>query len=175
MKKLLLIALLMLALVITAVACTETPEEPGTSADDITTAETPTEAPDSEPDTPTPETDPETPAPETDPETPAPETEPETPAPETDEPETPAPETEPETEPDPSEPVLMLDPEALNTLAGAAAPNVNQLGSTEIITEGSKTFVHWTAAGGDPYVAILPLGSSATLPQYVDASDFQRR
>ena len=167
MKKLLLIALLMLALVITAVACTETPEEPGTSADDVTTAETPTEAPDSEPDTPAPETDPETPAPETDPETPAPETEPETPAPETDEPETPAPETEPETEPDPSEPVLMLDPEALNTLAGAAAPNVNQLGYSEVITEGSNTFVRWTAAGGDPYVAIIPLSSSYTLPQYM--------
>ena len=161
MKKLLLIALLMLALVITAVACTETPEEPGTSAEDVTTAETPTEAPTDEPSTPAPETDPETPAPETDPETPAPET---------DEPETPAPETEPETEPDPADPVLMLDPEALNTLAGAAAPNVNQLGSTEIITEGSKTFVRWTASGGDPYVAILPLGSSATLPQYMAIS-----
>ena len=71
---------------------------------------------------------------------------------------------------DPSAPVLMLDPEALNTLAGAAAPNVNHLGSTEIITEGSKTFVRWTAAGGDPYVAILPLGSSATLPQYMAIS-----
>ena len=170
MKKLLLIALLMLALVITAVACQPTPDEPDTSADDVTTAETPTEAPTDEPSTPAPETDPETPAPETDPETPAPETEPETPAPETDEPETPAPETEPETEPDPSEPVLMLDPEALNTLAGAAAPNVNQLGSTEIITEGGKTFVRWTAAGGDPYVAILPLGSSNTLPQYMAIS-----
>ena len=170
MKKLLLIALLMLALVITAVACQPTPDEPDTSADDVTTAETPTEAPTDEPSTPAPETDPETPAPETDPETPAPETEPETPAPETDEPETPAPETEPETEPDPSEPVLMLDPEALNTLAGAAAPNVNQLGSTEIITEGGKTFVRWTAAGGDPYVAILPLGISNTLPQYMAIS-----
>ena len=71
---------------------------------------------------------------------------------------------------DPNAPVLMLDAEALNTLAGAAAPNVNQLGSTEIITEGSKTFVRWTAAGGDPYVAILPLGSSATLPQYMAIS-----
>ena len=158
MKKLLLIAFLMLALVITAVACTETPDEPGTSAEDVTTAETPTEAPTDEPSTPAPETDPETPAPETDPETPAPET---------DEPETPAPETEPETEPDPSAPVLMLKPEDLHTLAGAAAPNVNQLGSSEVITEGSNTFVRWTAAGGDPYVAIVPLGSSYTLPQYM--------
>ena len=251
MKKLLLIALLMLALVITAVACTETPDEPGTSAEDVTTAETPTtEAPDTD--------EPETPAPDTN--------EPETPAPDTKEPETdePAPETEPTvildkteylpgesimisatgsdkdwvgiavaggsesirwwyvadagegvaidalndshiqagtgaatgalpvgeyevvwvandqslngadkafrykfTIKDPSAPVLMLKPEDLNTLAGAAAPNVNQLGSTEVITEGSNTFVRWTAAGGDPYVAIIPLGSSYTLPQYM--------
>ncbi len=265
MKKLLLLALLMLALVITAVACTETPDEPGTSAEDVTTAETPTEAPDTdEPDTPAPDTDePETPAPDTD--------EPETPAPDTDEPDTKEPETPTPSEPtvtldkteyqigesimisatgsdkdwvgiavaggsesirwwyvadvgegvaidalndshihagtgaatgalpageyevvwvandqslavadkayrykftikDPSAPVLMLDAEALNTLAGAASPNVNHLGSTEIITEGSKTFVRWTAAGGDPYVAILPLGSSATLPQYMAIS-----
>ena len=169
MKKLLVIALLMLALVITAVACNDDPVEPGTSGDEVTTVETPTEAPTDEPSTPAPETDPETPAPETDPETPAPETEPETPAPET-EPETPAPETEPETEPDPADPVFMLDAEALNTLAGAAAPNVQQLGSTEVITEGSKTFVRWTTAGGDPYVAIIPLGSDYTLPQYMAIS-----
>ena len=68
---------------------------------------------------------------------------------------------------DPSAPVLMLKPEDLHTLAGAAAPNVNQLGSSEVITEGSNTFVRWTAAGGDPYVAIIPLSSSYTLPQYM--------
>ena len=142
MKKLLLIALLMLALVITAVACNDDPVEPGTSGDEVTTVETPTEAPTDEPSTPAPET----------------------------EPETPAPETEPETEPDPADPVFMLDAEALNTLAGAAAPNVQQLGSTEVITEGSKTFVRWTTAGGDPYVAIIPLGSDYTLPQYMAIS-----
>jgi hypothetical protein len=43
-KKLLLIALLMLALMITAVACHPTTDEPDTSADNVTTAETPTEA-----------------------------------------------------------------------------------------------------------------------------------
>ena len=68
---------------------------------------------------------------------------------------------------DPHGPVLMLKPEDLNTLAGAAAPNVNHLGSSEVITEGNNTFVRWTAAGGDPYVAIIPLGSSYTLPQYM--------
>ena len=60
MKKLLLIALLMLALVITAVACNDDPVEPGTSGDEVTTVETPTEAPTDEPSTPAPETDPET-------------------------------------------------------------------------------------------------------------------
>jgi hypothetical protein len=43
-KKILLIALLMLALMITTVACHPTTDEPDTSADNVTTAETPTEA-----------------------------------------------------------------------------------------------------------------------------------
>ena len=173
MKKLLVIAILMLALVFTVVACTggETTED--TTIGD-TTVETPTDAPTEEPtDAPTEEptdapTEEPTDAPTEEP-TDAPTEEP-TDAP-TEEP-TDAPTDEPTEEPtaDPADPVLMLDPEALNTLAGAAAPNVNQLGSTEIITEGSKTFVRWTAAGGDPYVAILPLGSSNTLPQYMAIS-----
>ncbi len=45
MKKLLFMAILMLALVTAAAACTGTPEEPGTSGGEETTAEHPTETP----------------------------------------------------------------------------------------------------------------------------------
>ena len=169
MKKLLLIAILMLALVITAVACTGDKNPEDTTIGDTTVetpTETPTEAPTVEPDDPT-----EAPTAEPDDPTEAPTDKPEDPteAP-TDKPETPTDKPEDPTEAptaDPADPVLMLEPEDLNTLAGAAAPNVNQLGSNEIVTEGNNTFVRWTAAGGDPYVALIPLGSSYTLPQYM--------
>ena len=156
MKKLLLIAILMLALVITAVACTGDKNPEDTTIGD-TTVETPTEAPTSEPDDPTE-------APTDKPEDPT-----ETP---TDKPEDPteAPTEEPTEAPtaDPADPVLILEPEDLNTLAGAGAPNVNQLAGSEVITEGSYTFARLTAAaGGDPYLAFIPLGSNYTLPQYM--------
>ena len=170
MKKLLLIAILMLALVFTIVACDKTPAGTDTTVDD-TTVETPTEAPTAEATTeaPTAEATTEAPTEEEPTEevtTEAPTEEVTTEAPTEKPTETP---TETPTEPpvDPADPVLVLDAEALNTLAGAAAPNVNQLGSTEIVTEGKTTFVRWTAAGGDPYVALIPLGSNYTLPQYM--------
>lgn len=124
MKKLLLIAILMLALVITAVACTETPDEPGTSAEDVTTVETPTEAPTAEPDDPTE-------APTDKPEDP-------TDAP-TDKPETP---TEEQTTADPMEPVNVFDAEALNTLTGA-----NEVEATEVV----NGYLHIVPKGPDPY------------------------
>ena len=49
MKKLLVIALLMLALVFTVVACTQDPVDPETTPADTTVAENPTEAPTAEP------------------------------------------------------------------------------------------------------------------------------
>ena len=49
MKKLLVIAILMLALVFTVVACDKTPAGTDTTAADTTAAETPTEAPTEEP------------------------------------------------------------------------------------------------------------------------------
>ena len=146
MKKLLLIAILMLALVFTVVACTggETPDD--TTVGD-TTVETPTEAPTDEPDTPAPDTDePETPAPDTD--------EPETPAPDTDEPDTPAPETDPPTEAptaDPMEPVLVIEPDQLIS----SATGGNKVSAGEATTEGNRTFVPLASTGGDPYFQIL--------------------
>ena len=148
MKKLLLIAFLMLALVITAVACTETPDEPGTSAEDVTTAETPTEAPDTdEPDTPAPDTDePETPAPDTD--------EPETPAPDTDEPETPEPETEPPV--DPADPVWIMGADELAAMTNANAATVEK---------NEAGYASFTATAGDPW--FLVCGNIGEMPKYL--------
>ena len=147
MKKLLIVALLMLALVITAVACTKTPDEPGTSAEDVTTVETPTtEAPD-EPDTPAPDTDePETPAPDTD--------EPETPAPDTDEPETPEPETEPPV--DPADPVWIIDADGLAAMTNANAATVEK---------NEAGYASFTATGGDPW--FLVCGNIGEMPEYM--------
>ena len=168
-KKILILLALLVALTLVFVACKDDPAPSDTTvAESGATNEPTTEAPTQEPPETTAEPAPETtvaPAPETT-EAPAPETT-EAPAPETTE--APAPETT-EAPVDPADPVLMLDAEALNTLAGAAAPNVQHLGSSEVITEGAYTFVRWTTAGGDPYVAILPLGSNATLPQYMAIS-----
>ena len=166
MKKLLLIAILMLALVFVVVACDKTPDTTDTTVADTT--ETPTEAPDdATTEAPTEET-PTDPAEET---TEAPTEETPTEAPTTAKPEDPTePPTEDVTTVDPAEPVLMLDPDALNTLAGAGAPNVNQIGTPEVLTEGNKTFLRLTAAGGDPYVAIIPLNSNYILPQYMAIS-----
>ncbi len=142
MKKLLLIAILMLALVITAVACTETPEEPGTSDAEVTTVETPTEAPSDEPDVPTEE-------PDTDPVTEPEETEPQETVPQETEPQ----ETEPqEAEPqetetrDPMEPVNVFDAEDIKTVTGGDPNNMTQDCLT--LEDG---YVHVVPIGSDPY------------------------
>ena len=161
MKKLLLIAILMLALVFTVVACTggETPDD--TTVGD-TTVETPTEAPTDEPDTPAPDTDePETPAPDTDePETPAPDTdEPDTPAPDTDEPETPEPETA-----DPADPVWIIEPDALSTVAGGGG----YIAGAEVMEEGGYKFVRITVSGGDSQFVVA--NNLGTMPKYLAIS-----
>ncbi len=118
MKKLLLVALLLLAMVFTMVACqdTEKPEETTGDKPFVTDepTEKPTEAPTEDPDEDTQApTTPDTPAP-TDPDTPAPTdpapTEPATPAPT--EPVVTEPPTEPETA-DPDEPIGVYGPDAL--------------------------------------------------------------
>ena len=141
MKKLLFIAILMLALVITAVACTGDKNPEDTTIGD-TTVETPTEAPTAEPDDPTeaPTAEPDDPteAPTDKPEDPTevPTDKPETP---TDKPEDP---TEEQTTADPMEPVNVFDAEALNTLTGA-----NEVESTEVV----NGYLHIVPKGPDPY------------------------
>ena len=142
MKKLLLIAILMLALVFTVVACTggETPDD--TTVGD-TTVETPTDAPTEEPtDAPTEEpTDAPTEEP-TDAPTDAPTEKP----------------TEPPTEPpteaptaDPMEPVLVIEPDQLIS----SATSGNNVSAGEATTEGNRTFVPLASTAGDPYFQIL--------------------
>ena len=135
MKKLLLIALLMLALVVTAVACTGDPATNETTAG-TTAGETPTEAPE----TPTEAPEVPTEAPEVPTEAPDVPTE----APETQAPEVPteAPETEPETEPvDPMAPASIFKAEEM-TVTGP-----NQLASHELV----DNYLHLVPSGTDPF------------------------
>ena len=167
MKKLLVIAILMLALVFTVVACDKTPDATDTTAED-TTVETPTETPVEDAteapseEEPTAEETTEAPTEEITTEAP---TEKPTEAPTTAKPEAP---TEPATE-DPSEPVWIIEPDAIHTLTQSTETTVaQQIVSSEIMTEGNTTFVRLIANGmDDPYVAIIPLGSNELLPNYM--------
>ena len=146
MKKLLVNAILLLALVFTIVACTGGNNPDDTTVGD-TTVETPTEAPTEEPtDAPTEEP---TDAPTEEP------TEEPTDAP-TDAP-TEKP-TEPPTEPpteaptaDPMDPVLVIEPDQLIS----SATGGNNVSAGEATTEGNRTFVPLASTGADPYFQIL--------------------
>ena len=78
-------------------------------------------------------------------------------------------ETPVEPEPvDPDAPVLMLNPEFINSQAGSSVSTIAQhIASHEIKTEDGVTFVRLTTNGGDPYVALINLGSYYELPQYM--------
>ena len=148
MKKLLFIAILMLALVITAVACTGDKNPEDTTIGD-TTVETPTEAPTAEPDDPTeaPTAEPDDPteAPTVEPEDPteAPTAEPDDPteAP-TAEPEQP---TEPETE-DPMAPINVFEAADIQTITGGDPNNLTQ-NCVSIV----DNYLHIVPIGADPY------------------------
>ena len=171
MKKLLLIAILMLALVFTAVACTTGSGDPETTPGE-TTVENPTAAPTDEPDDPTgaptdPADDPtDAPTDPVDDPTDAPTDAPDVP---TDAP-TDAPTEAPTA--DPMEPVLVIDPEFIKEQALSAGGQTftQEISSAEILTEGNRTFVRLVpdqAGIGDPYVTLIDIGSSYTLPQYM--------
>ncbi len=147
MKKLLLVALLLLAMVFTMVACQDTEKPEETTGDKPVVTDEPTEKPT---EAPTEDPDKDTQAPTT-PDTPAP-TDPDTPAP-TDpaptEPATPAPTepvvTEPPTEPepvDPDAPISVFDADALNNL-----DRPNFIESAEVI-DGA---LHIIPSSSDPH------------------------
>ena len=164
MKKLLVIAILMLALVFVIVACDKTPETTDTTVAD-TTVETPTEAPteDAEETTETPTE--ETPSEEETTETPTEEIP--TEAPTTAKPEDPTePPTEEETTVDPAEPVWIADPD---TLAGATTGSAAAyIAGAEVMEEGGYKFVRLTVNGGDSqFMVVKDLG---TMPRYLAIS-----
>ena len=172
MKKLLIVAALMLALVFTVVACTGEPTTDGTTVADTTVAENPTEAPTEDATTEAPTEEATTEEATTEEATTEEATTEEATTEEatTEEPTTEEVTTEEPTT-DPADPLLLLEPEDLKELSGMGAPNVNQVAGCEVMTEGKKTFVRLTAAaGGDPYLAFIPLGSDYTLPNYMAIS-----
>ena len=153
MKKLLLIALLMLALVVTAVACSD--DKPADTTIGETTAAPAPGVTTAEPDADTTaEPAPETtvaPAPETT-EAPAPETT-EAPAPETTE--APAPETT-EAPVDPADPVWIIDADGLAAMTNANAATVEK---------NEAGYASFTATGGDPW--FLVCGNIGEMPEYM--------
>ena len=158
MKKLLVIAILMLALVFTVVACNNDPVVDETTVAD-TTVEAPTEAPTAEPtdestETPTDETT-EEPSEESTTEEP-------TEDPTTEEPTTEEVTTEEPTA-DPADPVWIMEPEELAGVATAGSGI-----AAEVLTEGGYTFVHLTVNIDDSqFVVAKDLGS---MPKYLAIS-----
>ncbi len=163
MKKLLLIAILMLALVVTIAACTKDPVDPVDTGAVTTAGENATVAGPADETTTAPADETNAPADETT-AAPADETT-EAPADETAAPET----TEEETTVDPADPVWIIEPDAINTIAQSTVQTeAQQIVSSEVITEGGITFVRLIANGmDDPYVAIVPLNSNYTMPNYL--------
>ena len=162
MKKLLLVAILMLALVFTVVACNNEPAD--TTAGETTATQTPATA---EPEDSTEAPEVPTEAPEVPTEAPEVPTEPETTVDDT--PVTSAPPvvtTEPETEApvDPDAPALLIGPDQIAT----NAPTGNLIGSADKMTEGSRTFVRLTTKGGDPFFTLA--SSVGVMPDYLVVS-----
>ncbi len=148
MKKLLVIAILMLALVFTVVACNNDPVTEETTLGD-TTVETPTEAPTAEPDETTAEPEETTEEPEETTEEPEETTEePEV----TTEEET----TEEVTTADPADPVWMMDAEALAAMANTV---------TSTVEKTEDGFASFTATGADPW--FLLCGNIGEMPKYM--------
>ena len=151
MKKLLIVAILMLALVFTIVACTGGQTTEDTTVGD-TTVETPTDAPTEEPtDAPTEEpTDVPTEEPTEDP------TEEPTDAP-TEKP-TDVPTDPPVTEPpvDPADPVWIMNADDLANMANTV---------TSTVEKTEDGFASFTATGGDPW--FLLCGNIGEMPEYM--------
>ena len=156
MKKLLVIALFLLALAVTAVACTGEPAAKETTAD-TTIGETPTEAPETPTEAPEVPTDaPEVPTEAPEVPTDAPEVPTEAPEVPTDASEVPteAPETETV---DPDAPAWIIDAEGLAAMTNANAATV------ALTTHGNAA--GFTATSGDPW--FLVTGNIGVMPEYL--------
>ena len=163
MKKLLVIAILMLALVFVIVACDKTPETTDTTVADTT--ETPTEAPSEDAEETTEAPTEETPSDEETTEAPTEETPTEDPT--TEKPEDPTePPTEEVTTADPADPVWIADPDAIAGVKGANT--TAYIADAVVMEEGGYKFVRITVNGGDSqFVVAKDLG---TMPKYLAIS-----
>ena len=158
MKKLLIIAILMLALVFTVVACTGGDDPADTTVAEDTTVETPTEAPTAEPEDPT----------EPEETTEEPEETTEEPEETTEEPEVTTEEetTEEVTTADPADPVWIADPDAIAGVKGAGS--TAYIADAVVMEEGGYKFVRITVNGGDSQFVV---GSNlGTMPKYLAIS-----
>ena len=174
MKKLLILAALLLALVLTVVACKGGEKPEVTTGPDVDVTEPATDAPTEEPDVPTeeptvePDVPTEEPTKEPDVPTEEPTKEPDVPTEEpTKEPETP---TEPPVDPD--APLHTVEPDFLANYAAQTGNMVccNDLGTTEMLTEAGRTFYRLTSAGGDPYIAFIDGQKQLKIGRYMAVS-----
>ncbi len=167
MKKLLILATLLLVLVVTVVAC-----QPGTNPEDTTVnpdvtvepatdapTEEPTEEPTVEPGIPT-----ETVEEPTETAEPTVPTETEEPTVTTKEPEVPT--------VDPDAPLHIVEPDFLANYAAQTGNLVcvSDVASAEVKTEGSRTFIRLTAGGGDPYIAFIDGQKNLPIARYMVVS-----
>ncbi|MBP3571576.1 MAG: hypothetical protein J6M42_06410 [Clostridia bacterium] len=70
---------------------------------------------------------------------------------------------------DPDAPVLVLTPEFINgqALSTGGQTITQHIATSEVKTEDEITFVRLTVNGGDPYVALVNIGSMLELPPYM--------
>ena len=73
---------------------------------------------------------------------------------------------------DPDAPVLVLTPEFINgqALSTGGMTFTQHIATSEVKTEDEITFVRLTTGGGDPYVALVNIGSMLELPPYMAIS-----
>ena len=73
---------------------------------------------------------------------------------------------------DPDAPVLVLTPEFINgqALSTGGQTITQHIATSEVKTEDEITFVRLTVNGGDPYVALVNIGSMLELPPYMAIS-----
>ena len=73
---------------------------------------------------------------------------------------------------DPDAPVLVLTPDFINSqaLSTGGQTFTQHIATSEVKTEDEITFVRLTTSGGDPYVALVNIGSMLELPPYMAIS-----
>jgi hypothetical protein len=66
---------------------------------------------------------------------------------------------------------MSVDPDEMKDIAaGGSAAQVQHIASSDVLTDGDVKYIHLVTNGGDPYIAVVPIGSSFILPQYISIS-----